>query len=34
MAKAAAPYAEGVCQAWHRASKVKVLTPGVREAEG
>ena len=26
--------AERVLQAWHRASKVKVLAPGVRGAEG
>jgi len=30
----AAADAERVCQAWHRASEVKVLAPGDRGAEG
>jgi hypothetical protein len=32
----AAPAADAgrVCQAWHRASEVKVLAPGIRGAEG
>jgi hypothetical protein len=31
---AAAPHVKRVCRAWHRTSEVKVLVPGVREAEG
>jgi hypothetical protein len=30
----AAPGRRRVCRAWHRTSEVKVLVPGVREAEG
>ena len=32
--KAARPFAERVCQAWHRTSGVEVPVPGIREAEG
>lgn len=28
------PLARRVCRAWHQTSQVKVLIPGIREAEG
>ena len=32
--KAARPLYWRVCQAWHLTSRVKVLIPGIRRAEG
>jgi orotidine-5'-phosphate decarboxylase len=32
--KHGAAHAQRVCRAWHRASEVQVLAPGVRAAEG
>jgi hypothetical protein len=33
-ARRAARYGKRVCQAWHLTSRVKVLIPGIRRAEG